>query len=38
MCGQPLPLLQKIPMREFKAILAKVESLMGEAEAAAGSM
>lgn len=37
MCGQPLPVLKQISMREITSIIAQVEPLMGEAAAVGGS-
>ncbi|MBB1093870.1 phage tail assembly protein [Rhodopseudomonas palustris] len=36
MSGQPLPVLQKLPMRDFNKVLAATAPLMGEPHAAAG--
>ena len=37
MCGQPLPVLKQISLREIAKIIAQVEPLMGEVAAAGGS-
>lgn len=37
MCGQPLPVLKQVPMRDIALIISKTESLMGEAGAVVGS-
>lgn len=36
MCGQPLPLLKLIPMKDMTKIIDATEPLMGEASAVAG--
>lgn len=37
MCGQPLPVLREVPMREMHKILVATAALMGEVPAAGGS-